>query len=71
LDTLTLIVSLDESGNATGDLYEDSGDGYEYLRNQSLYSSYSAKLAGDTVKVQLFRSESSGQPKPGSSMYTF
>jgi alpha-glucosidase len=64
LDTLTLIVSLDEKGDATGDLYEDSGDGYEYLRSQSLITSYTAKLEGDAVKVRLSTSQSQGKPLP-------
>eukprot|EP00898_Chlorokybus_atmophyticus_P002558 jgi/Chlat1/3302/Chrsp22S03466 len=43
LDPLTLIVALDERGKASGELYEDAGDGFEYGTNEEyLITTYEA-----------------------------
>ena len=59
LDPLTLIVALDEDGTATGTLYEDDGDGYDYQEGDYLLSTYAASREGDTVVVSLVSSEGS------------
>lgn len=51
LDSLKLFVSLDKDGNATGTLYEDAGDGFEYQKGEYLISRFNAKLTGTKVKV--------------------
>ena len=57
LDTLTLVVSLDDKGHAAGSLYEDAGDGYGYQKGELLLSSYEATGDGKTVTVELSKSE--------------
>ncbi len=57
LDPLTLIVTLDHEGKASGTLYEDAGDGYGYQAGEFLLSTYSAKTEGDAVVVTLAGSE--------------
>ena len=42
-DSLTLLVSLDKKGNASGKLYEDEGDGYAYQKGR--YAEYSFKAS--------------------------
>lgn len=51
LDPLTLLIALDERGEATGTLYEDEGDGYGYREGRSLTSRYFAKQTGDSIRV--------------------
>jgi alpha-glucosidase len=51
LDTITLLVALDENGNASGDLYEDAGEGYAYRDGDFLLSRYEARRIGDEVHV--------------------
>lgn len=53
VDSLTLIVSLDKNGKATGYLYEDAGEGFEYKNGEYLVSIFSAKQVGSVVKVEL------------------
>ncbi len=50
---LTLIVSLDKSGHAQGTLYEDAGDGFEYLEGQYRMTRFIAKKAGDVITIQV------------------
>jgi alpha-glucosidase len=52
LDELTLIVSLDGSGNAVGTLFEDAGDGWGVYTGDFLSSAYSAVREGDIVRVR-------------------
>ena len=49
---LTLIVVLDEQGQAQGILYEDAGDGYEYLDSQFCLSTFTASRQGADVIVK-------------------
>ena len=49
---LTLIVVLDEQGRAEGTLYEDAGDGYEYLDNEFCLSLFKARKQGSDVIVE-------------------
>lgn len=53
LDPLTLIVSLDETGSATGKLYEDEGDGFAYLRGEFGETTYVARTIDGNVRVEL------------------
>jgi alpha-glucosidase len=53
LDPLTLWVALDEGGRATGRLYEDAGDGLEYLDGEHLLTTYEATRQGDVVTVRV------------------
>jgi alpha-glucosidase len=50
---LTLLVSLDADGNATGTLYEDDGDGYAYKEGRFLKTTYVARTMGDRVVVEI------------------
>ena len=51
LDPLTLLIALDRSGRAQGELYEDAGDGYGFQSGDYLLSQYEAKQTGRTVTV--------------------
>jgi len=53
LDPLTLIVCLDESGRARGELYEDAGDGYAYRDGEYRLTRYSAYRDGHEVVVRV------------------
>lgn len=53
LNPLTLVVSLDENGRASGTLYEDSGDGYSYQNGDYLLSTYIAERIGDRVEIRM------------------
>jgi len=53
LSPLTLVVSLDESGHASGSLYEDAGEGFGYQDGQFLLSEYVAERSGQSVVVRL------------------
>jgi len=57
LNELTLLVSLDKNGEATGTLYEDAGDGFQYKKGEYLISGFTAKQVGSTVKVQITAKE--------------
>jgi len=49
---LTLIVVLDEQGQAEGTLYEDTGEGYEYLDDEFCLSKFKAQKQGSNVIVK-------------------
>ncbi len=51
LDPLTLVVCLDDNGEARGTLYEDHGDGFAYQDNDFLYTNYIARRQGSRVVV--------------------
>ncbi|MDR3652095.1 MAG: glycoside hydrolase family 31 protein [Paludibacter sp.] len=53
LDSLTLMVSLDSNGKATGTMYEDAGDGFQYQHGAYLLSTFTAKQAGQKVEVKI------------------
>lgn len=50
-DSLTLMVSLDKNGKATGTMYEDAGEGFQYKKGDYLISDFVAKQVGQAVKV--------------------
>ncbi|KAI4365348.1 hypothetical protein MLD38_021341 [Melastoma candidum] len=58
-DVLTLIVALDEAGKAQGVLYEDGGDGYDYINGEYLLSQYVAELHSSLVTICVSKKEGS------------
>lgn len=50
---ITLLISLDADGNATGTLYEDEGDGYAYTKGKFLKTTYTARTMGDRVVIEI------------------
>eukprot|EP00897_Mesotaenium_endlicherianum_P004111 jgi/Mesen1/3728/ME000203S02822 len=50
-DPITLLVALDDAGQASGILFEDDGDGYGYQGDDFLLTHYSATLEGGAVSV--------------------
>jgi len=63
LDSLTLVVSLDKNGKASGSLYEDAGDGFQYQKGEYLISDISAKTNGSSVIVEIKNNGGSLKPK--------
>jgi len=59
LDPLTLLIALDESGSATGRLYEDAGDGFGYRRGDFLLTTYEAVTEDGAVHVRVADTEGS------------
>jgi alpha-glucosidase len=51
LAPLTLLVCLDDQGRATGSLYEDAGDGLDYLRGAYRLATYRADVTDGKVVV--------------------
>ncbi len=52
LDPLTLLIALDEDGTATGTLYEDLGDGWEFRDGEYRLTTFSAVKEGASVVVR-------------------
>jgi predicted alpha-1,6-mannanase (GH76 family) len=52
-DPLTLMVCLDANGFASGTLYRDAGDGWEYQSGDYCLQTFTAQRTGNTVTVQL------------------
>lgn len=63
LEPLTLLVALDETGQARGVLYEDAGDGYAYLDGDFLLTTYVAERIDDRVEVRI-DAEEGGRARP-------
>jgi alpha-glucosidase len=57
LDSLVLLVSLDDRGEARGVLYEDSGDGYGYTRGEYRLTEIVARRAGSDLRIETRRIE--------------
>ncbi|MFZ2875186.1 MAG: TIM-barrel domain-containing protein [Phycisphaerales bacterium] len=63
LNPLTLIVNPGPDGAARGDLYEDAGDGFEYLKGGYLRTTYEARVSGDVLTLRVARTDGS-MPRP-------
>jgi len=63
LDPITLLISLDEHGEARGELFEDDGEGYGYRDGDSLRTVYAARRERDHVRVWVEQSRG-GRPRP-------
>ena len=48
---LTLLISLDANGRAKGRLYEDAGDGFDYIKGQYRLTTYNAQLLGNVLTI--------------------
>jgi alpha-glucosidase len=53
VDPLTLVVNLDPQGTATGELFEDDGDGYAFYRNGCRRIVYRATTENGSVFIRL------------------
>lgn len=57
LDSLTLLVSLDENMQANGDLYSDEGDGFGYKDGKFTMTEFDASVTGqNTLKISVAKS---------------
>ena len=56
-DALTLLVCLDADGTATGQLYEDEGDGFGYRQGQYRLSRLSAQRTKKVLSVSISQTE--------------
>jgi len=61
LDSLTLHVALDEAGKASGTLYEDAGDGFEYKQGDYLLTTYTAAALNGQITVNISKAEGKRQ----------
>jgi alpha-glucosidase len=57
LDELTLAICLDDKGMARGVLYEDAGDGYEYLNGAFRLTEYTAQRQENRVTIRISKQE--------------
>ncbi len=57
LDPLTLVVYLDQQGEASGQLYEDDGDGWAYQKGNYLLTTYHASRRDNKVDVTIAHAE--------------
>lgn len=53
LDPLTLLVCLDKKGRASGRLYEDDGDGFDYEKGKYLLTEYEAQKKKELVTIKI------------------
>ncbi|KAL2489815.1 heteroglycan glucosidase 1 [Forsythia ovata] len=58
-DDISLLVALDEYGKAEGFLFEDDGDGYEYIKGGYLLTTYVAELQSSVVTLRVSKTEGS------------
>jgi alpha-glucosidase len=66
LTEVTLLVSLDEKGEATGTMYEDAGEGFGHEKGEFLRSTFKASRVGGEVQVAV-TGEGSWKPPAGRS----
>jgi len=64
LDPVTLVVNLDGFGRAIGELYEDAGDGWEYLDGEYRRTTYRAQRREGEVRVWVAKREGSDTKWP-------
>ncbi|HZW05578.1 MAG TPA: TIM-barrel domain-containing protein [Phycisphaerales bacterium] len=62
LDPLTLVVNLDDTGRATGTLYEDEGEGHGYRSGAYRLTTFVAERKGDAVEVSVKGTEGGMTP---------
>ena len=67
LDSVTLILSLDDKGKAKGQLYEDSGEGYGFQKGEFSVSEFSAEKKGEKLVVNIKAIE--GKPRTAKRWY--
>ncbi|XP_078438445.1 heteroglycan glucosidase 1 [Wolffia australiana] len=56
-DELSLMIALDESGQAEGVLFEDDGDGYGFIHGNYLLTHYIAKVQSSSISLKVLKSE--------------
>ena len=61
-DSLTLLVNPDAEGNASGRLYEDDGDGFQFRHGQ--YAQYELKALTEGKKITVSVSQTDGKAAP-------
>jgi alpha-glucosidase len=61
-DEITLLVHLDATGQATGTLYEDAGEGMEYMMGQYLLTTFNATSKNGKVTVEVIAQEGKMTP---------
>ncbi len=61
-DEITLLVHLDANGEAIGTLYEDAGDGMEYMLGEYLLTTFKATSVGGKVTVEVITQEGKMPP---------
>jgi alpha-glucosidase (family GH31 glycosyl hydrolase) len=62
-DEITLIVHLDANGEASGTLYEDAGEGMEYMMGEYLLTTFTAKRKPDGNGVMIQVADQQGKMK--------
>lgn len=67
LDPITLLIALDANGNATGELYEDEGDGWRFRDGYFLHTRYTAKRNANNVEITT-EHVSGSMPRPERTM---
>ncbi len=60
---LTLLASLDSSGTAVGQLYEDSGDGFSYRTGDYRLTTYEVSRLGSEHTVRVLEHEGNLPPR--------
>jgi len=48
-----LVIALDDNHTARGELYEDSGDGFEFEKGNYLISKYTARKEGENIIIDI------------------
>jgi len=62
-DSLTLFVSLNENGKATGVLYEDANDGFRYKKGEYALWSFSAETKDNIVSILVHQTAGLNKPR--------
>jgi len=66
-DSLTLLVSLNGSGKATGVLYEDANDGFGYKKGEYALWSFNAETKANVVSITI--TQTAGKYKPKNKLF--